>query len=104
MEELIRAIPFDPQRTLSVRTAATKALGRRLPGQTALLDMVVNETLPPDLHFTVANILHSSADEQIRKKVSSYLDLPKDSQKRDVTDAIAACRTPWRCGTGQDAV
>ena len=80
VEELIRAIPFDQQRTLSVRTAATKALGRRLPGQTVLLDMVVNETLPPDLHFTVANILHSSADEQIRKKVSSYLDLPKDSQ------------------------
>ncbi|MEZ5329284.1 MAG: c-type cytochrome [Verrucomicrobiales bacterium] len=60
---------------LSVRTAATKALGASRAGELALLAIVVDEKLPEDLSATAAATLGLSANEAIRTEASRHLTL-----------------------------
>lgn len=63
-------------RSLSVRSAAARALGRSKKGQRRLLDLVTEQRLPEDLNFTVANALLGSVDDALRAEAAKHLKLP----------------------------
>jgi putative heme-binding domain-containing protein len=73
---MLSPLVTDPSRELAVRSAAAAAVGRSIPGQKQLLALVVAGKLPEDLNFTVANVLHSSVDEQVREISKKHLKLP----------------------------
>jgi putative heme-binding domain-containing protein len=61
---------------LAVRAAAVTAVGRNLPGQKRLLEIVEQGKLPTDLQFAAANALLSSADGSVRTAAGKHLSLP----------------------------
>ena len=69
-------------RSLAVRSAAVTAVGRHLQGQKDLLAQVIDQSLPSDLNFAVANVLLSSPDPALRQEAAKFLKLPatKDAE------------------------
>jgi putative heme-binding domain-containing protein len=74
---LVLPLVTDTKRELSIRSAAAKAVGRNVNGQRTLLELVIAKKLPEDLNFSVANILHTSLDENIRARAIKLLKLPQ---------------------------
>jgi len=66
----------------TVRSAALKALGKRLDGQQKIIKLVTNGNLADDLKFAAANALLSSSNTEIATTAAKYLELPAtaDSQ------------------------
>lgn len=61
---------------VALRSAAVAALGRNLPGQKQLLEVVEQGKLPPDLKFSAADVLLASSDQAVRTAASKHLSLP----------------------------
>lgn len=68
--------------TVAVRSAALKALGKRLDGQQQIMKLVTKANLADDLKFAAANTLLGSSDNEIATTAAKYLELPAtaDSQ------------------------
>lgn len=73
---VLAPLVLDSERSLAVRSAAVRGLGRNLNGQRQLLELVVSGKLSKDLNFAAANALYSSTDEAVRKEVARHLQLP----------------------------
>jgi len=73
---LVRPIVIDEQRSVAVRAAAVRAMGRTPHGERTLLQIVVQGKLASDLKFAVANVLLNSADEAIKTEAAKHLTLP----------------------------
>jgi putative heme-binding domain-containing protein len=74
--DLLRPCWNGAERSLAVRAAAARAVGRQAAGEKELLEMATAGKLPDDLKFTVANVLSASADESIRSRAAKLLPLP----------------------------
>lgn len=74
--QLLAPLLTDEKRPLAVRSAAARAVARQPQGEQQLLKLVTDDKLPEDLHFTVANVLHTSASEKIRRQAAEHLPLP----------------------------
>ncbi len=68
--------------SLAVRSAAVTALGRRLDGQRAILELVEKQELAKELQFAAANALLSSSDETIAQRASKWLTLPATADSK----------------------
>lgn len=75
--EILEPLVDDLQRTLAVRSAAVRGIGRNLNGQRRLLERVSQGQLTQDLHFAAANALYASTDEAVRREVEKHLRLPQ---------------------------
>ena len=80
--EILLPIIATSEQALPVRTAAVSAIGRRIDGQQALLQLVTAGKLSEDLRFAAANVLLSSTDAKIQAEAAQHLELPAtaDSQ------------------------
>ena len=74
--ELLTPMIADPKQPLAIRAAAVGAVGRNAPGQKWLLALVEKKELADDLKFAAANVLLSSADDEIRSAAGKHLSLP----------------------------
>jgi putative heme-binding domain-containing protein len=74
--DLLRPCWTCAERSLAVRAAAARAVGRHAAGEKELFEMVAAGKLPDDLKFTVANVLNASTDESIRSRAAKLLPLP----------------------------
>lgn len=74
--ELLLPLLSETDRAADFRIAATRAVARYAKGEQELLKLVTAGALPEDLRFTVANVLHASADERIRAQAAEHLPLP----------------------------
>lgn len=74
--ELLHSLVTDPMLTTAGKNSAVKGLGRQVPGQKILLELVKEKKLPEECEFTVANILHSSPDEKIKQFAMANVKLP----------------------------
>ncbi|MDA8968316.1 c-type cytochrome [bacterium] len=96
--------------TVAVRSAAVKALGKRLDGQQQLMKLVIDGQLADDLKFAAANVLLGSSNTEIASKAAKYLELPAtaDSQplpamaelikrRGDTTAGLAVFQTTGTC-------
>jgi putative heme-binding domain-containing protein len=63
-------------RSVAVRTAAVRALGKMPAGEEVLLKKVVAGELPADLKFAAANVLLNSVQEKIKTEAAKHLTLP----------------------------
>ena len=77
--EILGPLVAEKKKSLAVRSAAARALGRSLDGQRRLLKLAVDGALPADLKFTTADILLSSRDVAIQKEAAKHLELPASS-------------------------
>jgi putative heme-binding domain-containing protein len=75
-EAMLAPLVTDAKRSLAVRSAAARAVGRSVSGQKMLLGLVVDGKLPADLKFTAADILHSARDKEIQSEAAKHLRLP----------------------------
>ena len=68
--------------TVAVRSAAVKALGKRLDGQQQIMKLVKAGELADELKFAAANALLGSSNAEIATNAAKYLELPAtaDSQ------------------------
>lgn len=62
--------------SLAIRSAAVRALGYSIDGQTGILKLVTEGKLTDDLKFIAANILLSSDDAVIKAEAAKHLQLP----------------------------
>ena len=96
--------------TNAVRSAAIKALGKRLDGQKQILSLARDGQLSDDLKFAAANVLLASSDKGIAKESAKYLELPAtaDSQplpslaeliqrKGDANEGLKVFQTTGTC-------
>jgi len=96
--------------TNAVRSAAIKALGKRLDGQKQILSLARDGQLSDDLKFAAANVLLASSDKEIAKESAKYLELPAtaDSQplpslaeliqrKGDANEGLKVFQTTGTC-------
>ncbi len=96
--------------TNAVRSAAIKALGKRLDGQKQILSLTRDGQLSDDLKFAAANVLLASSDKEIAKEAAKYLELPAtaDSQplpslaeliqrKGDANEGLKVFQTTGTC-------
>ena len=67
---------LDMQRSVAVRSAAVRALGKTPAGEAALLKVVVAGALPGDLKFAAANVLLNSTQEKVKTEAAKHLSLP----------------------------
>ncbi|HEX5106398.1 MAG TPA: c-type cytochrome [Pirellulaceae bacterium] len=74
--ELLTPLIADSEQPLAIRAGAVGAVGRNAPGQKWLLELVASGKLADDLKFTAANVLLSSADDEIRNAAGKHLSLP----------------------------
>jgi putative heme-binding domain-containing protein len=74
--DFILPLMTDEKLSRTVRTAATSAVGRNVPGQKALLALVEQKKLPADLNFAAGNVLFGSADPAIRAAAAKHIVLP----------------------------
>ena len=74
--DLLVKLANDEERDASIRTAAARGLGSQHKGQKLLLEMAAKSELPDQLKFTVANILLTSWDGNIRREAAKHLTLP----------------------------
>lgn len=75
-QPLIEAVLQDADRSVAVRSAAVRALGKIPGGEQTLLESVTSGHLAEDLKFTAANILLNSADAAVKSEASKHLALP----------------------------
>ena len=68
--------------TVAVRSAALKALGKRLDGQQKIMKLVTSGNLPDDLNFAAANALLGSSNTEIATTAAKYLKLPATADSR----------------------
>ncbi len=80
--KLIEPLVIDSERSFTVRSAASKALGHNAAGQQKLLDWAKSQTLPGDLRLIVAGVLHSSTSEAIRTQASSLFPAPAGADEK----------------------
>ena len=73
---LLTPLVADQKKPLAIRAAAVGAVGRNAPGQKWLLALVEKKELANDLKFAAANVLLSSADDEIRTAAGKHLSLP----------------------------
>ena len=68
--------------TVAVRSAAVKALGKRLDGQQQIMKLVTAGKLADELKFAAANALLGSSNAEVATNAAKYLELPAtaDSQ------------------------
>ena len=68
--------------TVAVRSAAVKALGKRLDGQQQIMKLVTAGELADELKFAAANALLGSSNAEVATNAAKYLELPAtaDSQ------------------------
>lgn len=74
--EFISPLLVDSNAPIAVRSAAIHALGRRIDGQHAILQLVTDGKLTNDLQFAAANVLLSSTDDSIKATAQKHLQLP----------------------------
>ena len=68
--------------TVTVRSAALKALGKRLDGQQQIMKLVTTENLADDLKFAAANALLGSSNTEIATTAAKYLKLPATADSK----------------------
>jgi putative heme-binding domain-containing protein len=93
-QELLRPLVTNLQRSRAVRIAAARGLGRSLPGQRFLLDLVAVGRLPADLRFAVADALTASPDPVIRREVLNHLQLPAAADRQPVPPVARLVELP----------
>ena len=74
--EMLGPLIVNTKRTVAIRSAAARALGRSTSGQQQLLTLVVEGKLPADLKFTAADILLASRDANIKATAAKHLEPP----------------------------
>jgi putative heme-binding domain-containing protein len=73
---LVLPVVTDGERSVAVRSAAVRALGKLPEGEKTLLALVKDEKLASDLKFAAANVLLTSMDEALKQEAGKYLSLP----------------------------
>ena len=68
--------------TVTVRSAALKALGKRHDGQQQIMKLVTTENLADDLKFAAANALLGSSNTEIATTAAKYLKLPATADSK----------------------
>ena len=86
--------------TVAVRSAALKALGKRLAGQQQILKLVTAGDLADDLKFAAANALLGSTNSEIAATAAKYLELPAtaDSQPLPALSELVQRRGDVKAG------
>jgi putative heme-binding domain-containing protein len=82
--EALEPLVIDPQKQVTRRIAAAQAVGRNRRGQQFLFELARSGQLPPELNFTAANILLTSADESLRTEAAKYLQLPASADREPI--------------------
>ncbi len=80
--ERLMPLVTDTSRPLAVRSAAATALGKAKSGEAYLLGLAKDKKLPPDVTFTVANVLLASPLPQVREEAAKYLQLPASGDSK----------------------
>ena len=80
--EKLTPLVTDTARPLAVRSAAATALGKSKTGEEYLLSLAKDKKLPPDLNFTVANVLFASALPEVRAEAAKHLQLPASANSK----------------------
>jgi putative heme-binding domain-containing protein len=75
-QPLLEAVIAGADRSVAVRSAAVRALGKIPGGDQKLLDSVKAGELADDLKFTAANVLLNSANAAIKIEAGKHLTLP----------------------------
>lgn len=75
-QPLVEHAIADAERSVVVRSAAVRALGKIPGGQQKLLELVKAGQLADDLKFTAANVLLNSPDAAIKAEAGKHLTLP----------------------------
>jgi putative heme-binding domain-containing protein len=73
---LIEPLIGDAQRSIAVRSAAVRALGKLPGGEQQLLAIVQQGRLAKELSFAAANVLLNSADAAVKAEAGKHLALP----------------------------
>ncbi|MEX1223915.1 MAG: c-type cytochrome, partial [Pirellulales bacterium] len=81
VEQILSLVFADQKRSLAVRSAAARALGRSTQGQKDFLKLAAAGELPDDLKFTVADLLFASNHESIRSEAAKYLRPPASADE-----------------------
>lgn len=74
--ELVQGVVTDAERSVAVRGAAVRAVGKTAQGEKLLLAMVGQGKLASDLKFAAANVLLNSLDDAIKTEAGKHLTLP----------------------------
>lgn len=76
VRELLHALVAAPDRSRQVHSAAAAALGRSVPGQRTLLEIVKANKVTDDIRFAVTDALLGSNNEQIQREAAQRLAPP----------------------------
>jgi putative membrane-bound dehydrogenase-like protein len=76
VRKLLRAIVADLGRSRTLRTAASSALGRSLPGQRMLLEMVQAQPVDEAIQFAITDALLSSNNDEVKSAAAKILTPP----------------------------
>jgi putative membrane-bound dehydrogenase-like protein len=76
VRKLLGAIVGDVERSRSLRTAACSALGRSMPGQSMLLEMVQAQPADEAIQFAITDALLSSNNDEIKTAAAKILTPP----------------------------
>lgn len=92
--EMLSEIVNDDARSMSVRNAAVRSLGRSNRGQTQLLELVSADQLPEQLQFSAGDVLHASTNAAVREKIETLLPRPEsgDSMPLPPLDTLVKAR------------
>jgi putative heme-binding domain-containing protein len=73
---LIEPVLADDERSVAVRSAAVRAIGKVPGGEKKLLAIVEQGKLASDLKFAAANVLLNSSDAAVKEAAGKHLSLP----------------------------
>ncbi len=74
--ELVESVITENERSIAVRSAAVRGVGKLPGGEKRLLAIVEAENLATDLKFAAANVLLNSANAEIKTAAAKHLTLP----------------------------
>jgi putative heme-binding domain-containing protein len=98
---LVEPLIGDDERSLAVRSAAVRALGKIPGGEKRLLEIVQQGRLAKELSFAAANVLLNSPDAAVKAEAGKHLTLPATADAKPLPTIAELVKMSGDAAAGQ---